>query len=146
MLSLIDTITQWLRDHSWVAWLMMGLSLTTLLATFVLVPWIVIRLPQDYFARRQATQMPWEKLHPGLRIAILLTKNILGVLLVLAGIVLALPLVPGPGVFTILVGLGLLDLPGKRSLERWIFRQPSVFAAANTLRFKYGRSPLDKPE
>jgi hypothetical protein len=146
MLSLIDTITQWLREHSWVAWLMMGLSVTTLLATFVLVPWIIVRIPQDYFARQRATQMPWEKLHPGLRIAVLAIKNILGVLLVLAGIVLAMPLVPGPGVFTILVGLGLLDLPGKRSLERWIVKQPTVFAAANKLRFKYGRTPLDKPE
>jgi len=76
----------------------------------------------------------------------LLVKNILGFVLLLAGIILALPLVPGPGILTILLGLALLDLPGKRRLERWIVARPTVFSALNKLRVKHGRPPLDKPQ
>ena len=89
--------------------------------------------------------MPWERLHPGLRIAAIVAKNFLGVLFFLAGFIMALPLVPGPGIVTMLVGLALIDVPGKRRLERWIAGRKTVFAAMNKLRSKYGHPPLEKP-
>jgi len=90
--------------------------------------------------------MRWEKMHPGVRVAAVAGKNLLGLALLLCGAVLSLPLVPGPGVLTMLLGLALLDLPGKRALERWIVAQPIVFAALNQLRAKYGHVPLEKPD
>jgi uncharacterized protein (TIGR02611 family) len=44
-----------------------------------------------------------------------------GVLIVLVGIALSLPGVPGPGIVTILIGLGFLALEFDRA-ERWIER------------------------
>jgi uncharacterized protein (TIGR02611 family) len=60
-----------------------------------------------------------EKRHILHRIAIV----VLGVLIVIAGIVLSLPTVPGPGIALILVGLGFLALEfdwAERLLERAI--------------------------
>ncbi len=59
----------------------------------------------------------------GRRIAV----AILGGLLVLAGVVLSLPLVPGPGFAVILLGLGLLSLE---------FERPRVWLAWLKQRFR----------
>ncbi len=76
----------------------------------------------------------------------MLAKNLLGLILLLAGLIMALPLVPGPGVLTVLLGLALLDLPGKRRIERWLVARPSVFAALNKLRSKHNQVPLEAPQ
>jgi uncharacterized protein (TIGR02611 family) len=46
---------------------------------------------------------------------------VLGVLVVIAGIILTLPGVPGPGIVTIIVGVGFLALEFDRA-ERWLER------------------------
>jgi hypothetical protein len=143
LLSFINTLTAWFGQHQWVVWLLLAFSVITFLASFVIVPWAIVRLPPDRFSRD--TPMRWQKLYPGLRVAAIVAKNILGAVLLVTGIILAMPLVPGPGVFTILVGLGLLDLPGKRFLLRKIVAQPQVFASMNKLRAKHGQLPLEKP-
>ena len=42
----------------------------------------------------------------------------------------------------ILLGVSLLDFPGKRYCERKIIGQPTVFKAVNSLRAKYDKPPL----
>jgi hypothetical protein len=70
-------------------------------------------------------------------------KNLLGALLVLAG--LAMLVLPGQGILTILLGLAFLDLPGKRRAELWLVSRPPVLAAVNRLRLRAGREPLQLP-
>jgi hypothetical protein len=41
------------------------------------------------------------------------------------GIILALPGVPGQGILTVLIGVMLLEFPGKRRLERAIVGRPT---------------------
>jgi len=53
--------------------------------------------------------------------------------LVVLGIIMALPGVPGPGILTIVLGVMLLNFPGKRRLERWLIRRPMVLSAMNRL-------------
>jgi hypothetical protein len=144
--ELIGAITHWFEQHLWAVWLMTGLSLLTVLASFIVLPWAIVRVPADYFAHQRPPRTAWEKLHPAARIAIVLAKNLLGLILLLAGIIMALPLVPGPGVLTVLLGLALLDLPGKRRVERWLVARPSVFAALNKLRAKHNQVPLEAPQ
>ena len=43
---------------------------------------------------------------------------------------------PGQGVITILIGLTLLDLPGKRHLELYLVRKRPVLGAINWMRRK----------
>jgi len=99
---------------------------------------IVLRLPADYFSRSVSGPLRNEQ-HPILRWTIRIVKNVVGVVIAVVGIVLTLPGVPGPGILTILLGLMLMDFPGKRRFERWLISRPGVFAAANHLRQRYGK-------
>ena len=87
-----------------------------LIASPLLVGWLVVRLPADYFTvqRRQPPAF-WER-HRVLRPVILVVKNLVGVILIAAGLVMLF--VPGQGLLTVAVGLMLLDFPGKRGFER----------------------------
>ncbi|MBL8850214.1 MAG: hypothetical protein JNG89_11045 [Planctomycetaceae bacterium] len=85
------------------------------------------------------------KSHPVVRLMFLILKNGLGVVLVLVGLVLSLPFVFGQGVLTILIGVSLLDLPGKRRLELAIIRREAVHKSINWIRKKAGRPPLTMP-
>jgi len=67
-------------------------------------------------------------------------KNAAGVVFVLAG--LAMLVLPGQGILTILIGLTLVNFPGKRSLEKRIVRQEKVCFAINWMRSRAGRPPL----
>jgi hypothetical protein len=58
------------------------------------------------------------------------------------GIVLAIPGVPGQGALTILVGVLLLDIPGKHKLLVRIVRRPRLLRLINRLRKRYGKPPL----
>ena len=63
---------------------------------------------------------------------VLIVKNLVGGLFVAAGIVMLF--MPGQGILTILIGLSLLDLPGKRAFERRLVGSPAVFEAINVIR------------
>lgn len=78
--------------------------------------------------------------HPVLRLIGLGLKNAVGVLLFLAGV--AMIVLPGQGLLTMLIGISLLDFPGKRHLERRLVGQPAVLRTINKLREKFGRPPL----
>ncbi len=70
-------------------------------------------------------------------------KNILGIILLGAGILMLF--LPGQGLLTIVIALSLLDFPGKQSLQLRLVRQPRVYKAINWLRCKYKRPPLIIP-
>jgi hypothetical protein len=50
---------------------------------------------------------------------------------------------PGQGLLTILIGLLLLDFPGKRALERRLLRRPGLRAFLDRMRVKRGRAPFE---
>jgi hypothetical protein len=76
-------------------------------------------------------------------VAIAVLKNVGGVALILVGIVLSFPGIPGQGILTILVGLMLTDLPGVRRLERSLARRRRVKRALDAIRAKVGgRDPV----
>jgi hypothetical protein len=64
-------------------------------------------------------------------------------LIVFVGV--AMLLLPGQGILTILIGLMLIDFPGKRRLERRLVQQPSVWRAINWMRAKAHQPPLEMP-
>ena len=79
---------------------------------------------------------------PG-KVALRALKNLFGVVMLLAGI-LALVL-PGQGILMIVVGLVLIDFPGKPRLIRWIFRSKKVLSVANKIRERGGKEPFEAP-
>ena len=102
---------------------------------------IVVWLPADHFSRPPGQDSTALR-HPVLRWTLIILKNAAGVLILPLGVVMALPLVPGPGLVFILVGLSLLDFPGKRSLERRLLSLPVVFRFLNEVRHRFHRQPL----
>jgi hypothetical protein len=120
-----------------------GLSLLGLVATAAGVPWVVARLPHDYF--NQAHRAVWRLRAEEPWYALLLggVKNLVGALLVLLGVVMLVT--PGQGLLTLLVGLLLMNFPGKYQLERWLVRRPGVLKALNWLRARRDQPPFDPP-
>ncbi|MDH4039994.1 MAG: hypothetical protein OEW92_09500 [Gammaproteobacteria bacterium] len=120
-----------------------GLSLAGLVATVVGVPWVVARLPHDYF--NQAHRAVWRAWggEPWFALVLGGIKNLVGALLVLLGVIMLVT--PGQGLLTLLVGLLLMNFPGKYQLERWLVGRPGVLAALNWLRRRGGHLPFDPP-
>ena len=124
-------------------WWATGISLVTLVATAIGVPWVVSRLPSDYFCRERREVWRLGAKGPVVKLVVGIAKNTLGALLVLLGIIMLIT--PGQGVLTMLVGLLLINFPGKYRLERWLVLRPGVLRALNWLRRKTGRAPFEDP-
>jgi hypothetical protein len=69
-------------------------------------------------------------------------KNLLGIVLVVVGVLLSLPGVPGQGMLTILLGVMLLDFPGRPRLEHWLVSRPKILKAINNLRHRFSKPAL----
>ena len=113
----------------------------TFAVSLAIVSFILVRIPPDYFHGDRPRKL-WANRHPAVRFLGLLGKNLLGVVLVALGIVMSLPGVPGQGLLTILLGIMLLDFPGKRSLEHKLVSRPTVLHTINKLRHKFGKPSL----
>jgi hypothetical protein len=135
---------QWLEFHRVLCGWLFAASAVMFVGSLIAVPWLIVRIPSDYFVRQRHYVDRWQPSHPWLRILFLAAKNFVGVVLLLAGIIMLFT--PGQGLLTILVGLIFLDFPGKFALERRLIACPAVFRAVNWMRVKAGRSPLDFPE
>jgi hypothetical protein len=119
-----------------------GLFLLSLILSFAAIAVVMIKIPANYFSSHY--QQDFMPNSPFLvRWGAVILKNILGVILILIGLALSLPGVPGQGLLTILLGLIMLDIPGKRPLEAGIIKRPTILAAINKLRAKYNKPPLD---
>jgi hypothetical protein len=110
------------------------------IATLIVVPWLIVRIPADYFAHGKRPRQPWDGRHPLVRGALLAGKNLLGYLLIAVGA--AMLVLPGQGVLTMLLGFILVDLPGKYRFERWFVARPLVLRTINRLRRRARREPL----
>ena len=118
-----------------------GIFLVTFSANLALVSLILVKIPADYF-QDSGKKKFLAKQSPVVRVLAIIGKNVAGVLLVILGVLLSLPGVPGQGILTILLGIMLLDFPGRRSLERRIVGWPKVFKAINKLRRRFDKPPL----
>ena len=118
-----------------------ALFVASFLINLAIVSFILVKLPADHFAKSRHRKF-MEGYNPALRMAAAIGKNIGGVLLVALGIVLSLPGVPGQGLLTILLGIMLLDFPGKHRLEQKLLSRPSIVNTINGLRAKFGKVPL----
>ena len=138
--SVFHLIRQGLHHYRALGWpvgLALGLGLP--LVSFLVGLAVVVGLPSDFFVRAQGTR-PAHRVF--LHLTLVVAKNLLGVIVCVAGFVMALPLVPGPGVLFMLVGLGLVDFPGKRSLELRLLREPHVLSSVNKMRARFRKPPI----
>jgi hypothetical protein len=115
--------------------------LITLFISLAIVSFILVKLPPTYFQESHSRDF-WVDRHPSIRWAGLIGKNALGIVLVLLGILMSIPGVPGQGILTILLGVMLIDFPGKRQLEYKLVSRPKVRETINRLRLRFGKPPL----
>jgi hypothetical protein len=111
--------------------------------TLVAVPALIARMPADYFSVDRRRPMYSEARHPVVGWTLVVLKNLLGLVLIVFGAIMLLT--PGQGLLTILIGLLLVDFPGKYRLERWFVLRPGVLRTLNRFRARVGQPPLDPP-
>jgi hypothetical protein len=137
-----DWLQQLIASWTWQDLLTAGLVfLVTFAVSLAIVSFILVKLPADYFSKSKDREL-LSDLPRGIRIAAMVGKNVLGAILVLLGIILSIPGVPGQGILTILLGIMLLDFPGKHRLEQKIVSRPKVRETIDAMRRRFGKPPL----
>jgi len=118
-----------------------GLFLFSLAFSFGAIAIVMVKIPANYFSSHYVQDFmpgsPWI-----IRWGAVVAKNLFGIFLIGLGIILSFPGVPGQGFLTILLGLIMLDIPGKRPLESWFIKRPAVLSAVNNFRARYNKPPL----
>lgn len=127
---MLSTLSRWF-ENPLVDGGLLVFSLAAVLASVLLVPRFLARLPRDYL--RQPTQH-----HASMALRVL--RNLFGALLVVLGV--AMLVLPGQGLLTLLVGLMLVDFPGKHGLVVKLLSRPKVLSVVNKLRARHQAEPL----
>lgn len=130
----------WLMDNTW--WVMAA-SLAMVLCGMAAMFALAILMPADHFLERPGAL---RRRHPVLRILLRVLKNVVGAVLLVVGILMAIPMVPGPGLLVMLLGISLMDVPGKRTAVRYVISRPLVLRPVNILRARWNRPPLQLPD
>ena len=135
--AFIQFLETWIPAEVWIG--LIGFSFVAFIGTLIAIPAILIRLPADYFQNHH--HKPWfANHHPFVRSLGLLVKNILGFIFLIAGI--AMLVLPGQGLLTMLLGIVFIDFPGKHALEQKLIRHPQILKAINSLRKKADKPPF----
>ncbi|MDA8142271.1 MAG: hypothetical protein M0036_26795 [Desulfobacteraceae bacterium] len=103
---------------------------------------ILLWLPSDYLNSENGLGIS-RRLPPVLRYPYWLLKNLLGGIFLIAGFIMLFT--PGQGILTIVLGLALVNFPGKRRVIRRTLGHHTVLAAINRLRLKAHKEPLQPP-
>ncbi len=123
-------------------------SIVGFIASLVFIPWLVIQIPADYFSHKKRHKHRWHKHTPTVRFILIMSapacpwgiKNIFGFIILLAGI--AMLILPGQGIITILLGIFFMDFPGKYKVELWMIKRPAILKSINWIRKKAHHTPL----
>lgn len=114
------------------SWLVV-LSVGTFLLALLALPWLLVKLPEDYLVSPPESG---QRSHPLRALAL----NLLGGLLVIAGVLMLV--LPGQGLLTLVAGLMIMDFPGKHRLLVKLLSREGVLKGVNMLRGKVGAPPI----
>jgi hypothetical protein len=133
--ELLDQVGLTVRDAVWGVVIFVALFV----GSIAVVVAILVHMPADYFVDKKEGRTPAVR-RSAWGWALVLGKNLLGlVLLVVGGVML---FSPGQGVLTLLIGVMLLDFPGKRRLEHKLVSRPRVLSSINRVRAYFRKPPL----
>lgn len=139
-MAFVTIVIEWLEGHPAITTGVFVGSIVLLVGSLWVGRRFLITIPPDYFTQVHKPLERWRNSHPALRWSLLIGKNALGALLIFLGLVMFLT--PGQGILTLLLGITLVDMPGKQWLERRIIERPTVLRVVNRMRAKAGRPPL----
>ncbi|MCG8619674.1 MAG: hypothetical protein MI802_25915 [Desulfobacterales bacterium] len=132
---MLELILTYQTQLMWIS----GISLVCFLLSLAAVPWMVARIPVSYFTDLAGNK----RAVPSRHLVIRVLTNLAGACLLMMGVIMLF--IPGQGLLTILVGLLLLDFPGKTAGILYLSRQAAVQSALNWMRQKKGVAPLKFP-
>jgi len=115
-------------------------SIGILLLSLILLPFIIIHMPENYFVDEDHSLCPWKHNHPMLCIFYVSIKNLLGAVFLVLGLIMLVT--PGQGLLLIMMGLLLMNYPGKSKAERWLVSRKGVKNTLNRIRNKAGKPSL----
>lgn len=141
----LSSIFRWVENHPTTFWWIGGLSAAIFFIFLFAIPLLIVKLPSDFFVR-QSFQRPRlaSRNHPAMMLIYLITKNLVGMMIIFAGI--AMLFLPGQGIITIIVGLSLLNFPGKRRLVLYLVCHSFLIRSVNRLRIRFNKPAFLTPE
>ena len=138
MENFIESITEFVSNYkTYILWLA-TISLFVFIFSLVSIKWLVALIPTDYFVKKDISKS--KKSYSLLWLISIIVKNIIGYTLILGGILMLV--LPGQGLFTILMGLILSNYPGKYTIEKRIISIPRILKTVNWLRKKSNKPRL----
>ena len=133
---LTDILFNYKEELLFLAWC----SAILLVISVAIIPWIVIKIPENYFHEHYRVRVSKNSGHPIFAQFLTGLKNLLGIILIILGILMLI--LPGQGILTILIGLFLMNFPGKYRIERKIASLPHILKSLNWIRAKANQAPL----
>ena len=129
--SLVDSFVSALRGIPW--WLSLLSALVFTLVSTAAGMAALLRLAPDHFVQDEL---------PSRSLLVSVLRNLVAWPTMALGVVLMLPLVPGPGLLFFLIGLSLASFPGKKKIQSRLVARAGVRAALNRLRTRFDRPPF----
>ncbi len=139
MENFIESITEFVSSYkAYILWLA-TISLFVFIFSLISIKWLVALIPTNYFIKKNMVKS--KKSYSFIWLISIIVKNLIGYTLILGGLLMLV--LPGQGLFTILMGLILSNYPGKYNIERRFISIPSVLRTVNWLRKKSNKPPLE---
>ncbi len=135
-------IHNFLADYGHIVTWVAVISSFCFFASLLIIPLIICRLPDNYFLHLHE-QNEMEDKHPLVYISLRLIRYFLGALLLTAGLLMLF--LPGQGLLTMILGLSLLDFPGKQKAIDALLQIQSIQNGLNWIRTKGNINTLHFP-
>jgi hypothetical protein len=132
-------LLDWLKANDGLFALLGLFGLGLFLISLLVFPLIIIFLPHDYFVRPQTA---FATLNP-FRMLLRVLKNAFGCVLIVAGVLMLF--LPGQGLLSLLLGVSLVQFPGKRRFELRLLRLQGIRKSVAWVRQKANRRPVILP-
>jgi len=133
---MVSWFSEIFREHETLLIVLGSVSVFTFAGTLLALPVLLIRIPEDYFLpsyrQRRRMGVTGFLFH--------LIKNLLGIVFAVMGFIMLF--IPGQGLLTMIAGIWLMDLPGKRRAEFRLIRNRAVYRSIDYIRKKAGKNSL----
>ncbi len=134
---MLEILIQYLDQYEELFIMISVISAAVFILTLLLTPYLLGLMPVDYFSSKRKHAIEIKSVWDFVK---LILTTVIGMFLVLAGIIMLVT--PGQGVISILLGLFLMEFPGKRTLELKFINHIPTYKALNWLRHKAGKPPF----
>ena len=138
----MHAILETIRSNGTATWIVL-ISALMFVGSIVLAWFFIMKMPIDYLTNDQSRVYTFRKKHPIAGGALMICKNLFGLLLMISGIIMLF--IPGQGVLFIFLGLTLVDFPRKKRLIRRMFKWRNTLNVINRIRRQANQPPLEPP-